>query len=310
MELTICGSRGSVASPSGRKPNGEMFNTMEYGGNTSCYYLSACDRNIILDAGTGISPLGDYLLENNISGNLELLISHPHWDHIQGFPFFTPAYIPNCNVNIYGEAPIKGQLIKALQEKHMQDLIVEMRCSGIKDVFANQQNERNFPVDLGYMKGVGEFNDFIPGGLLSDRENLRIETYSLSHPGGCVSYKFTDKNTGNVFIYSTDFEPDFGENDERMIEWWRDADLVLADAQYEQSEDAPRNKFLKTFGHSDPFTNVDYAQRANVSKILMTHHDRKSDDRYLGDFERRSQIYGASKGVEVLFAKEGMKLEI
>jgi len=302
MKIHTMGCRGSLPSPSGDIIGGRRINTQEFGGNTTCYYLEADNgQKVIIDAGSGIKRLGDL-------GEIEkadLFITHTHWDHIQGFPFFVPAYIKGNKINVYGEAKIAGDLVDTIDKSDPSTLprVIQVNGVGMKEVLADQQKPRNFPAPLEYMAGLGDFYDFIPGGVIRDENGLRIEAMHLNHPGGCISYKFTETSSpkNKVTIISTDFEPDYGEKDEGLKTWWENADLVVADAQYEI--DSKENPFMQGYGHSDAFLNVGYAKQAGVKRIVMTHYDMKSDDAYLRDLEQRARQF--SNSVKVDFAREG-----
>lgn len=245
---------------------------------------------------------------------IDLFFTHTHWDHIQGFPFFVPAYIKGNKVDIYGEAKITSDLVDAVNGADGKQILraIHVNGVGVKDVLADQQKERNFPVPLNALKGLGVFYDFIPGGILREDDYLRIETKHVNHPGGCVSYKFTEKNLNRrekVTVICTDFEPAKGKDDSEIIDWWRDADLVYADAQYETGSE--RNPFMNGWGHSDPLIDLDFARKAGVKRLLLGHHDPKSDDLYLQDLEYRVNVdaigYSPKKGkrVGIDFAREG-----
>lgn len=158
--------------------------------------------------------------------------------------------------------------------------------------------------------GTGRFT---PGGKIKDDSNIRVDSKSISHPGGCVSYKFTEhseegsKDKRKIIVVSTDFEPDFNGTDNQLVEWWQDADLVIADGQYEA--DSKQNPFMKGGGHSDSFIDLELARRAGVKHLVITHFDPKSDDAYLRDLELRVQL-SAHAGLKVDFAREGQEFEI
>jgi len=311
MKLKIAGCRGSLPSPSGRDISGVDFSTHEFGGNTTCYYLEADNgRRIILDAGSGIAGLGRYMLKNGTAkdAEIDLYITHTHWDHIQGFPFFTPAYIKGNKIDIYGEAQIKGDLIDTINKTDPSQVskVLQVNGVGVKDVLADQQKARNFPAPIQCMAGLRGFYDFIPGGLMRQENGLRVDTRRINHPGGCVSYKISEK--GKVLVVSTDFEPDENGKDDEIVDWWQGADVVIADGQYETG--SKQNPFMKSWGHSDPFVNLELARRAKAKRIIMTHHDPKSDDNYLNELEVRVKQKASELGLSAEFAREGDSLEI
>ena len=319
MKIQIAGCRGSLPSPSGKDMDGKDFSTTEFGGNTTCYYFESQNRRIIIDAGSGIAPLGRYFMEKGLGKNLDLdlYITHTHWDHIQGFPFFTPAYIKGNNIRVYGEAQITGDLVNTINKTDPTQLskVLQVNGVGVKAVLADQQKPRNFPAPLEYMAGLAGFYDFIPGGKIKQDAQLKVESTSISHPGGCVSYKFTEykpesNEKGKIIIVSTDFEPDSNGTDDKLVEWWQNADLVIADGQYETN--SKQNPFMKSWGHSDPFIDLELARRANVKHLLITHFDPKSDDNYLRDFEQRVKAKSLADNLDIKvdFAREGSEFEV
>ncbi|MBT3405432.1 MBL fold metallo-hydrolase [archaeon] len=304
MEIKIAGCRGSLPSPSGRLLTGEKFHSEEFGGNTTCIYLEGKGgERIVIDAGSGIRNLGNYLLQQPQTKPVDVYITHTHWDHIQGFPFFALAYIPGNKVNLYGEIKIARDLASAVENTDSREIAQMLEEGGYtREIFAQQQNPINFPAPLEYMGGLGEFHDFIPGTPIRN-DHLKIETKSIHHPEGCVSYKYTEGN--KTLVISTDFEPSTAEIEKEMIQWWANADMVIADGQYEK--DSEKNPFKEGYGHSDPFLNVDLAKEALVKKLIITHYDPNCNDTYLKDLEKRVKKYSLKqKGPKVIFAREGM----
>ncbi|MEI6731860.1 MAG: MBL fold metallo-hydrolase [archaeon] len=241
MKVTIAGCRGSLPAPSGADLDGEEFKTSEFGGNTTCFLLTAdSGKKMIVDAGTGIVKAGRHLMKHGFGSKadreLDIYITHTHWDHIQGFPFFVPAYIAGNKINMYGEMKVTGDLGDAVNRsdpptQHFNG-VLSLSGSGMYQVLAEQQNPRNFPAPLDYMKGLRRFYDFLPGATLGNGKDLVIETTGINHPGGCISYKFIEgagESKKTTVIY-TDFEHvGTPEEDRRVIDWWKGADLVVAD---------------------------------------------------------------------------------
>ncbi|MBI2666614.1 MBL fold metallo-hydrolase [Candidatus Woesearchaeota archaeon] len=302
MKIGIAGARGSLPTPSGKTLFGKVENT-EFGGNTTCIYVQGDDGSEhILDAGTGIRDLGVSLArEGGFNGKgkqLQLYLSHTHWDHIQGLPFFVPAYILGNNIEIFGEAKVKN--------------VKEGTKVSLEDNLRGQQDFRNFPAPLEVMKGLTRFNDFTAGTRVYQSETLTVDTFGQNHPGGSVGYRFTEKKKGGankVFVFSTDFEPKEADAIQ-MVAHWEGADLVLADAQYEPKGSLIKeNTFMEGWGHSDYRTNLAMATQAEVKKLVLTHHEPKMGDAYHRALELRAATE-AEKIAEMIPGKERVKVEL
>ena len=323
MKVHIYGARCSLPTAAGNDSlNGEI-KTNKYGGNTTCIFIEAEDgTKHIIDAGTGIRNLGQYLAKNGEGKGLNLYITHTHWDHIQGLPFFSPAYIEGNEMTVYGAAKINGvkkdtktNLEENIKKYSTPTGVFKIEDEGIKQVLEKQQKYRNFPVPLDALKGIKDYFDFIPGSTIYDTETLKIDTLELNHPGGCISYKFTeiDKDGGKkIFVFSTDFEPDDGDYDKRLQRFWKGADLVIADAQYEPKDTSGMNPFMEGWGHSDFMTDLRMATKAGVKILLGTHHEPKMDDDYHNHLEEVAKDAARmlarqmkKKAVDFEFAKEG-----
>lgn len=324
MKITFYGTRGSIPAPSNRRRK-----TDEFGGNTTCLFVESSDGALhIIDAGTGIRELGldllkHYGFDGKTHARANIFITHTHWDHIQGIPFFVPAYIPGNDIQIYGDAKInlKGNFGTAI-EKHSDAPgasfnVLNIADIGLKRVLENQQNPRNFPASLDALKGVTACNDFIPdNGPIYKTTNLEINASLFNHPGGSISYRFTEtKPDGSkvTFVFSTDFEPHDDYND-KVISLWKNADLVIADAQYEPRDSkANCNPFMPGWGHSDFVTDIELAKQADAKILALTHHEPKMDDSYHVGLEQRAGEYASATGSrleKVLLARELEVIEI
>ena len=186
MQITFWGVRGSiaVAAKSHRR----------YGGNTPCVHVSAGGQEIVFDSGTGIRPLGVELLRRDVR-HATLMLSHTHWDHIQGFPFFAPAFDPNRTLRI-----LAGHLPKG---------------SGIRTVLAGQMAQPTFPVPLEIMRGSLTFEDFVAGDTFSLGE-VKVRTAPLNHPNGATGYRL--EHAGASMAYVTDTEHTPGKLDQNIID--------------------------------------------------------------------------------------------
>jgi phosphoribosyl 1,2-cyclic phosphodiesterase len=274
LQVKCYGVRGSI-SVSGNRYT-------EFGGNTTCFQIMASEsRRIgIFDAGTGIRQLGkDFLEMQNGQTGIFIAFSHFHWDHIQGLPFFIPAYNKNIQIHMLAKGGNK-------------------KISNLKDIFDVQMQELYFPVTLGDMGAGFEFlllennsQVFVP----PDGIPVKVTAVEHSHPGCAYSYRY--ERGGYSVVVSTDIE--HGDTlDENIIELARDADILVHDGQYSSDELVSK----KGWGHSSFEQAVEVAMRANVKQLMITHHDPDHDDHYLKTAEKKCQKIFS----DCVFAREGM----
>jgi phosphoribosyl 1,2-cyclic phosphodiesterase/DNA-binding response OmpR family regulator len=287
MRVKFWGTRGSIAKPG---PD-----TTRYGGNTSCVEIrSARGTLIIIDCGTGAHALGQSLLAADPKGiRGHILISHTHWDHIQGLPFFAPLFVSGNEWDIYGP--------KGLDES-------------VREALAGQMQYTYFPVALEQFGATVRYHDLVEGTFQID--DVRITTRYLNHPALTLGYRF--EADGATLVYSTDHEPhsralaagegQIGGQDERHAEFLRGADLVLHDAQYTANEYSAKIGW----GHSPAEYAVRIAQHAGVAKIALTHHDPMRDDQSLDQLVEnlRAKLRSCGSKLEVFAAAEGLSLEV
>ncbi len=250
ITLEYWGVRGTLAVP-GKK-------TLKYGGNTPCVTLSLPrDRLFIFDAGTGIKELSNHLMSKNDGPvSATLFLSHPHWDHIQGLPFFSPLYIPGNEIEICG-ASHSGL--------------------SVKDLVSGQMEGVYFPITIRKFGADVLFRDLYEGSFEFD--NVQIRTMLLSHPGNCLGYRVHYQ--GKSLCYVTDnelFTPDLPQYSSayvsQLIEFVREADILIADAAY-TNEEYP-NKI--EYGHSCISEVVKLAHKADVRELHLFHHDPDQTD--------------------------------
>jgi diguanylate cyclase (GGDEF)-like protein len=285
VHVRFWGTRGSIASPGDR--------TARFGGNTSCVELRAPDGTlIVLDCGTGARELGLHLLQTLPQPlRLHLFIGHTHWDHIQGFPFFVPAFIPGAELNVY--APLGFQ-------------------QSLEEAMAGQMEYSYFPVKLRDLRSRIHFTEleegfFRVGGVL-------VETQYLNHTAPTIAYRLSAG--GSTIAYVTDHEPFWKPEhgvpqhpgDQRHVAFMHDADLVIHDAQY--TEDEYRGRV--GWGHATPDYAVDMCLAAGVKRLALFHHDPTHDDTQMAAIEAaaRKRVADAGATMEVFAAREGMTLDI
>lgn len=274
MKITFYGTRGSLpVCASGFQ---------EFGGDTTCILVEGPRRTGILDAGTGIRQLGKDLYGDvrlGIDQPCVMMFSHFHWDHIQGLPFFGLAYDPRRTLAIY-----------ALGREHYG--------KDIKSIFEGQMQKEYFPVPLDGMGAKIEFIQTLDRGL--SEGDASIVTLKHNHPGGAYSYRITDVD-GKVLVFCTDIE--HGDTiDEAVVEFARDADLLIHEGQYTPEELTTHRRW----GHSSWEQAVQVAQAANVKQLVITHHDPDHDDVFLRDVEKQVQAMLPSASL----ARQGMKVVI
>lgn len=271
FRVKFWGVRGSIACPS---PNHVV-----YGGNTSCIEVSLDDCHLILDAGTGIRGLGHDFLRRGLTRST-ILLTHTHWDHINGFPFFAPSFQANKEFHIYAG--------------HLQE------HGGIQHVLANQMANPMFPVPLDALQAKLVFHDFTAGETLSFGPDVKVRTAALNHPNGATAYRI--EHAGASVCYVTDTEHVPGEPDERILALIEGADLVIYDSTYTDDEFPAK----VGWGHSTWQEGVRLCRAANVRRLAIFHHDPDHDDEFMEHLEdeARRMWEGA------LVARDNMELTL
>ena len=285
MIVRFWGTRGSIPTPGA--------GTARYGGNTSCVEVRSDDGNLfIFDCGTGIRQLGLSLLGASPKPpRIHILIGHTHWDHIQGFPFFTPVFLPGTEINIY--APLGFQ-------------------RSLEDAMSGQMQYSYFPVKLNDLSSRIHYTE-LDEGFFRIGKSL-VETQYLNHMAPTIAYRLTEGATSIAYV--TDHEPFWKSSgtqfqhpgDQRHVEFIRDADLLIHDAQY--SEEEYQTKI--GWGHSPIGYVMDVAVAAGVRKLALFHHDPTHDDDWVEGMEQdvRKKLIQRGSTMEVFAAAEGLELEI
>jgi CheY-like chemotaxis protein len=290
MNVRFWGTRGSLAKPG---PT-----TLRYGGNTSCVELRSADGTlVVLDCGTGAHGLGLSLMAaGQPQCNGHLMISHTHWDHIQGFPFFAPLFVQGNTWDVYAPGALGQQLERTL---------------------AGQMEYNYFPVTLAQLGATTRYHDLVESRFAVG--GLRVVTKYLNHPALTLGYRL--EAGGVAIVYSVDHEPHApnpavrrpGEpsmhaEDRRHVEFLADADLVIHDAQYTVEEYTQKTGW----GHTPAEWAVDYAVVARARRLALFHHDPLRNDDAIDRLVEacRQRAAAAGSALDVFAAAEGEELHL
>lgn len=297
MKIKFWGARGSYPTPGA--------GTIKYGGNTACVEINAGGRTIILDAGTGIIPLGRELARRSAfeRRGLELLVlfSHLHHDHTQGFPFFVPAYLPNARLHIFGPGGTSETL---------------------KNILEHNQSAETFPVSLNDMAAAKNIQSVHESQVIVwDEEGIRVVgsgnrlnedaviiciQKSHAHPGGVHIHRISWR--GKSVVYATDTEGYIGM-DRRLVAFARNADVLIHDAQY--SEEHYRGQLAgfsatQGYGHSTANMAAEVAASAETGELVLFHHDPAYSDNMVAAQENTAkEIFPESRA-----AYEGLEVNL
>jgi len=274
FNVQFWGVRGSIPSPG--------LETVRYGGNTPCVSMQVGGKRLIFDAGTGLHVLGQSLLPKMpVEGHI--FFTHSHWDHIQGFPFFTPAFIGGNKFHIYGAIAPDGSTI----EQRLND----------------QMLHPNFPVPLQIMQSNLTFHNVQIGNSIHI-DDVIIETAHLNHPGEAVGYRVNWRGGAAVYITDTEHYPD--HLDENVLWLARNADVLIYDSTYSDEEYSNPKSPKIGWGHSTWQEAIKVAKAANVKTLVIYHHDPAHNDDYLDRVgeEALASFSGA------IMAKEGLVLAV
>lgn len=270
LAVRFWGVRGSIACPSPEH--------VRYGGNTSCVEVTAGEHSIIFDAGTGIRLLGHSLLERDVQRGA-ILLTHAHWDHINGFPFFAPGFK-------------KGREFRVMAG-HLED-------SSIREVMAGQMMQPTFPVPLEAMKANLEFCDFQAGDSFELFPGVAVRTALLNHPNRATAYRIDYQ--GKSVCYVTDTEHTPGKPDQNVLGLIEGADVVIYDSTYTDEEFVSK----VGWGHSTWQEAVRLCSAANVKQLSIFHHDPEHTD----DVMDRVAIEAREMWANATVAREGAIIEL
>ncbi|EKQ67560.1 metal-dependent hydrolase, beta-lactamase superfamily I [Leptolyngbyaceae cyanobacterium JSC-12] len=272
--VNFWGVRGSIASPG---PG-----TVRYGGNTPCVEMQVAGHRLIFDGGTGIRVLGRSLL-SQMPVQAHLFFTHSHWDHIQGFPFFVPAFVPGNQFSIYGAIAPDGSSI----EQRLND----------------QMRHPNFPVPLQIMGAALKFVDVEIGKPIQVGD-IVVENAPLNHPGQAIGYRVNWQGYAAAYVTDTEHYPD--HLDENVLYLARNADVLIYDATYTDEEYHSPTSSKVGWGHSTWQEAVKIAKAAKVKTLVIFHHDPLHDDDFLDEMgEHVAQAFPTG-----VMAREGMTIHI
>ncbi|MCL2374795.1 MAG: MBL fold metallo-hydrolase [Treponema sp.] len=303
--LSVCfwGVRGSIPCP-GRT-------TVEFGGNTSCLEIRADERLIIVDMGTGARPLGEYFMQHNFKNgcrDMDIFITHTHWDHIMGFPMFPPIFVPGVNITMRGP--------------------VSYNDDTLASIIGDQLSYRYWPVQQSELAARIKYEE-LKETTVDMGGGLKVTTKYLNHPILCLGYRF--EYQGKSIVTAFDHEPFRNlfpmdpedpsyneeaayegeaaakEENEKILRFFNEADLLIHDAQYTADE---FEKHLG-WGHSFQEHAIDAARQAGVKKLVLTHHDPNRTDGQLESLEAKYQKEqaAASSLLEIVIAREGLTIK-
>jgi phosphoribosyl 1,2-cyclic phosphodiesterase len=275
MRIKFWGVRGSTPTP---QPE-----NLRYGGNTSCVEVRLDNRVFIFDCGTGLRTLG-HQLRREFNGQpvfAHVFVSHFHWDHIQGLPFFGPLYDrPENRFHFHSSG----------------------RTRSLKQVMEEQMAAPYFPVDMSEMKAEHSFYDIKQGRVQLD--DVTVETMWLNHPQGCLGFRVESKS--GVLVYATDNEPGDAEFDKNVRKLAAGADVLIYDAQYLPEEYEARKR---GWGHSHWREAVNVVMESGAKDLILYHHDPEHDDACIDKVVKEARNYyprvrAAAEGMEIVLGEK------
>ena len=254
MKVRFWGTRGSIPVPG--------KDTTTYGGNTTCIEITLeSGRKVIIDAGTGIRALGEHLSAQGEDVDIHLLVTHIHWDHVMGFPFFAPVYEPTSKISIDGFPSC---------------------MKGLSIPFDTKMGDGFFPIKFDDLKAEIRYLNALNHGPLKIDDAV-VDSIPLQHPQGGFGFRFRENKKTLVFITDNELthEAWAGRHPEDYVWFCKDADILIHDAQFTPEEREERIGW----GHSDYVAALDLALQAHVKQLVLFHHDPSRTDGEVGIFK-------------------------
>ena len=281
MKIKFWGTRGSIAVPG--------KDTMIYGGNTTCLEITLeSGKKVVIDAGTGIRALGSELAAEGKKVDIHLLVTHIHWDHIQGFPFFDPVYDPSSRILIDG---------------------VPSCMKGLRVPFDNKMGDGFFPIKFDDLKAEMRYLDTLSHGPLKI-DDVVIDSIPLQHPQGGRGFRFREGNKTLVFMTDNELTATgwVGTRPEDYVGFCKNADILIHDAQYTPEDMEAK----KGWGHSDCKSVLDLALKAGVKQLILFHHDPSRKDTEVASILERCEDFLRKNRSDILVeaAMEGSELTL
>ncbi|MGA7723395.1 MAG: MBL fold metallo-hydrolase [Ignavibacteriaceae bacterium] len=289
MLLKFWGTRGSIPVPGNK--------TLIYGGNTPCVEIKNKDKNlIILDAGSGLRELGKQIAQNRIEDSIHIFISHYHWDHIQGIPFFIPLYEKGNNITFYGEGSSGKK---------------------VKEMLSQQMTSTYFPINIDEVASKTNFVE-IKTNSIYQIGNIRVETRRANHPSPTISFKLTECNKN--FVYMTDNElyikdstqgysqKEILNKNKELIDFCSGCDYLIHDSMYDEISVLGK----KGWGHSGNITLAHFSLLAKVKNLVLFHYNPDYCDEKIESLlkETLSVLNSENSGINCVASKEGMCIEL
>ncbi len=293
MYVRFWGTRGSIASPG---PD-----TARYGGNTTSIEICTdSGQRIILDGGTGIFRLGNQLVKES-SGDCSVFVTHTHWDHIQGLPFFAPLFVPGCTVRFFGT-------FDPVYDK------------SLRDILAGQMEYCYYPVRESELKANIQYTS-LKDGETADLGDAKVTAVLMNHP--VLNFGYLVEADGKKVFFTGDHEPllniydpsdpEYAEyqelidlRNEGIERWLRDVDVLLTDSMY-TAEEYPAKR---GWGHGSHESCIEMARRVNAKKLVLTHHEPMRTDADLDAIDARLRETISEDDVSFVIAREGMRIDV